>query len=59
MAGFPFVILDRLQALPHLSVRTSVVGFDFSPVLRLCLVDGSSEVVVGFLISVRISVPAP
>lgn len=55
MAGFPFVILDRLQALPHLSVRTSVVGFDFSPVLRLCLVDGSSEVVVGFLISV----PAP
>uniref|UniRef100_A0A4W5S0X4 Arf-GAP with GTPase, ANK repeat and PH domain-containing protein 3 n=1 Tax=Hucho hucho TaxID=62062 RepID=A0A4W5S0X4_9TELE len=51
-AGFPFVVRDCLQALLHpSSVSGSVVGFDLSPVLTLCLFDGSSEVVARFLIS--------
>ena len=53
-AGFPFVVRDSLQALPH---PMSIVGFDLSPVLTLCLFDGSSEGIREFLISVRISVP--
>jgi hypothetical protein len=58
VAGFPFVVHKSLQALPHLtSVRAGVVGFNLSPVLTLCLFDGSSEGIAGFLISVRISVP--
>jgi hypothetical protein len=54
----PFVIRDSLQALPHpTSVRASVVRFHLSPVLTLCVFDGSLEELAGFLISVRISVP--
>jgi hypothetical protein len=46
-----------LQALPHLtSVRAGVVGFNYSPLLTLCLFDGLSKDIVGFLIGVRISV---
>ena len=57
-AAFLFVIHDSSQALPHrTSVRAGVVGFNLSPVLTLCLFHGSSEVVAGFPISVRISVP--
>jgi hypothetical protein len=57
VAGFPFVIHDSVQALPLLtSTRSGLVGFDLSPVLTLCLFNGSSEVIAGFLISVRISV---
>ena len=40
-----------------MSVRAGVVQFDFSPVLKLCLFDGSSEDRAGFLISLRVSVP--
>ena len=48
-AGFFFVICDSLQALPHpTSIRASVVGFDLSPALMLCLFDDSSEGVAGF-----------
>jgi hypothetical protein len=57
-AGFPFVVRNSFQALSHLTrVRASVVGFNLSPILKLCLFDGSSEGIAGFLISVRISVP--
>ena len=46
-----------MQALPHpTSVRGGVVGFNLSPVFALCLFDVSSEGIVGFLTSVRISV---
>ena len=49
-AGFPFVVRNSLQAFPHLtSIRTGVVGFNLSPVLTLCLFDGSSEGIAGFL----------
>jgi hypothetical protein len=48
----PFVVCNGLHALPHpTSVRASVVRFDLSPVLTLCLFDGSSEGIAGFLIS--------
>ena len=51
MAGIHFVICESLQALPHpTSVRAGVVGFDLSPVLMLCLFDGSSEGVAEYLI---------
>ena len=53
------VIRDSLQALPRLaSIRAGVVGFDFSPVLTLCLFDGLSEGVAGFLLSVRMKAAA-
>jgi hypothetical protein len=55
-AGFAFVIRGSLQALPlPTSIRPSVVGFNLSPVLTLCLFDGSSEGIAKFLISIRIS----
>ena len=39
---------DTNQALPHpMSVRACVVGFNLSPVLMLCLLDGSSEGIAG------------
>ena len=38
-------------------IRAGVVGSDLSPVLTLCLSDSSLEVVAGFLINVRVSVP--
>ena len=38
-----------------MSVRAGVVGFNLSPVLKLCLFDGPSEGIAGFVInSVRI-----
>ena len=56
VAGFPFVICDILQALSYLtSVSAGVVGFDLSPVLILCLSDGSLEGIGGFLIRVQVS----
>ena len=53
-AVLPFVVCNSLQALPHpTSVREGVVvRFDISPVLTLCLFDGSSQGITGFLISV-------
>ena len=51
--------MDRryLARLPHpKSVIAGVVGFDIGPVLTLCLF-GLSEVIAGFLFSVRICVP--
>ena len=54
----PFVVCNGLQALPHpSSVRAGVVRFDLSPVLTLCLFDGSEEGIAGFLISFRVRVP--
>jgi hypothetical protein len=48
---FPFVLRNSLQALPHpMSVGAGVVQFNLSPVLTLCLFDGSSEGIAGFLI---------
>jgi hypothetical protein len=56
--GFSFVVHNIFQALPHpMSVRAGVIGFNLSPVLTLCLFDGSFEGIAGFLIRVRISVP--
>ena len=49
----PFVVCNSLQALPH---PTSVVA-DLSPILTLCLFDGSSEGIAGFLIGFRFRVP--
>ena len=47
-----------MQALTHLtSLRAVVVGFNLSAILMLCLFDGSSVGVAGFLIRVRVSVP--
>ena len=44
MAGFPSVICDILQALPHTTrAKAGAVGFDLSPILMLCLLDGLSE----------------
>ena len=49
---FTFVVCNSLQALPHpTSVGASVVRFDLSLILTLCLFDGSSEGIAGFLIS--------
>jgi hypothetical protein len=57
MAGFPFVIRNSFQALPYpMSIRAGVVGFNLNPVLTLCLFDGSSEGIAGFLINIRNSV---
>ena len=57
-AGFPFLICDSLPAMPHpKSVTGDIVGFDLSPVLMFWQLDGSPEVIVGFHISVRNSVP--
>ena len=39
------------------SVRAGEVGLNLNLVLQLCLFDGSSECIAGFLISVRISLP--
>ena len=48
--------LNSFQALTHpTSVRAGVVGFNLSPLLMLCLFDGSTEGIAGFLISVRLS----
>ena len=53
-SGFPFVVRNSFQALPHLtSVRAGVVGFNLNPVLVLCLFDGSSQGIGGFLINIR------
>ena len=52
------LVRNSFQALPHpTSARASVVGLNLSPLLTLCLFDGLSEGIVGFLISIRISVP--
>ena len=57
-SGFPFVVRNSFQTLPHpTSVKAGVVGFNLNPVLTLCLFDGSSEGIAGFIISVRISLP--
>ena len=57
-AVLPFVVGNGLQALPHpMSGGAGVVRFDLSPVLTLCLFDGSSEGIAGFLISFRVRVP--
>ena len=57
-AEFPFVVCKSLQAMPHLtSIRVGVEGFNLCPLLMLCLFDGSSEGIVGFLIIIRVSVP--
>ena len=57
-AVLPFVVCNSLQALPHpTSVRAGEVRFDLSPVLTLCLFDGSSEDMARFLISFRVRVP--
>ena len=57
-AVLPFVVCNGLQALPHtMSVGDGVVRFDLSPVLTLCLFDGSSEDISGFLISFQVRVP--
>jgi hypothetical protein len=40
-----------------MSVRAGVVGFNLNPVLMLCLFDGSSEGIAGFLISFQVSLP--
>ena len=49
-AGFPFAVRNSLQALPYpTNVRAGVVEFNLSPVLTLCLFDGLSEGIVGFL----------
>jgi hypothetical protein len=38
-----------MQALPHpTNITAGVVGFNLSPVLMLCLFDGSSEGIAGF-----------
>ena len=56
MTGFPFVIRDIFEALPHpTSIRAGVVGFHLSPVLTLCLFDGLSEGIARYLIRVRVS----
>ena len=53
----PFVVCNSLQALPHpTSFGVGVVRFDLGPVLTLCLFDSSFEGIVGFLISVSLSV---
>ena len=58
MAVFLFVVRNSLHALQHpTSVRADVVGFNLIPVLALCLFDGSSEGIAGFLIGIWISVP--
>jgi hypothetical protein len=58
VAGFSFVVRKGFQALPNpMSVRAGVVGFNLIPVLMLCLFDGSSEGIVGFILGIRISVP--
>ena len=47
-----FVVCNTLQALPHpTSVRADVERFELHPVITLCLFDGSSEGITGFLIS--------
>jgi hypothetical protein len=57
-AGFPFVVHNSFQALTHpTSVRAGVAVLNLNPVLTLCLMDGSSEGVAGFLIKVQINVP--
>ena len=54
-SGFPFVVCNSLQALPHpTSVRAGVVGFNLNPVLMHCLFDGSSEGIAGFLIGAQL-----
>ena len=40
-----------------MSVRTSIVEFNLSPVLTLCLFDGSLEGIAGFIFSVQGRVP--
>jgi hypothetical protein len=56
-AVLPFVACNGLQALPHPTrVGDGVVRLDLSPVLTLCLFDGSSEEIAGFLISFRVRV---
>ena len=42
-----------------MSVRAGVVGLNLNPVLTLCLFDGLSEGIAGFLISIWISVSNP
>ena len=55
LAVLPFVVCNSLQALPHpTSVGAGVVLFDLSPVSMLCLFDGSSEGIAGFLIKSNI-----
>ena len=57
-AVLPFVVSNSLQTLPHpSSVGAGVVEFNLSPVLTLCLFDGSSEGIAGFLTSFQVRVP--
>ena len=52
------VLLPSLTSWGRSVIKSSVRGgFDLSPVLTVCLFDGSQEVIVGFIISVRNSVP--
>ena len=54
MAVLPFVVCNGLQALPHLmSIGAGVLRFDLSPVLMLCLFDGSLEGIAGVIIRYR------
>jgi hypothetical protein len=53
----PFVVCNSLPALPHpTSIGAVIIQFDLSPPLML-LVEGSPEVLVGFLISFWVIVP--
>jgi hypothetical protein len=38
------------------SIGAGVVGFNLSPVFRLCLFDGSFEGIAGFLLSVQVRI---
>ena len=50
-----FVVRKSLQALPHpRSIIADVLGFNLSPVMALCLFDGLSKGVAGFLISIQV-----
>ena len=57
MAGFPFVICYRLQALPHTtSVRVGVIGLHLPHIFSFCVFEVSSEVVAGFLVYIHVHV---
>ena len=54
----PFVVYNSLQALPHpMSVGAGVVRLNRILVLILCLFDGLSKGIEGFLINFRVRVP--
>ena len=54
LAVVPFVVCNSLQALPHkTSVGAGKVRFNLSPISALCLFEGLSEGIAGFLKSFR------